>query len=187
MNYSSTILANWADLMFAPNTTGSYGTTNLGMSMIDIVMAKWSIPEEFRAQAVNNVRLLLSSTTEGSIVAQTFTFDIPAGTSLTTLIIVATKMNSPTNPNLPYRVSYVTMNTNAQLKQLLTIYYVHRCFSCSDCFWTSECCCKDDRHEDPLGHTPEELQAVKQTMTADQFNWFIQQKIPSDPSKILVR
>jgi hypothetical protein len=80
-------------------------------------MAGWSIPEQFRAQAVQNVNLLVIAATEGSYMAQAFVFDIQSGGILSTLLVVVQKLDSPSDPNLPVAVSYVTINSNAAIKQ----------------------------------------------------------------------
>jgi hypothetical protein len=43
--------------------------------------------------------------------------------------------------------------------------------------WTSSCCCHDETRYSPRGNTPEELNIIKQKMTADQFIWFNQQTL----------
>ena len=168
-------------------TSGSYGQAFVGTSNIVTVMANWSIPEQFREQAVKSVSLLLLATAEGSFLAQTFRFDIPSGTFLSTLLVVATKIHSPADPNLPFSVTYVTMNTNAQLIQLTSTYTVRRCFTCSNCFWVRRCCCKNDAHWSARGHTMEELNIVKQKMATDQFAWFNRQNLSSNASNSLVK
>lgn len=178
LKYLSIIVEKWADPMEPPNTSGIYGQTNIGISTIDTAITTWSIPEQFRDRAVKSVKLLVSVATEGSLLAQAFTFDIEAGTSLTTLLIVVAKVYSPLDPKLPYVVTYVTINTNAQLTQQQSVYYTKRCFNCADCVWLWACCCKYDENWAPRGHTPDELKVVKQKMTADQYAWFNRQNIP---------
>ncbi|CAF3662523.1 unnamed protein product [Rotaria sp. Silwood1] len=134
--------ANWADFMDTPVTDGSIGQAEVGISTLATVMASWFIPEEFRVKAVNNVKILIAAATEGSYIAQAFTFNIQSGALLTTLLIVAKKMPSPTNSNLP-----VAATDNAN--------YVER------------------------GNTPEELNIIKQKMTADQFIWFNERSLSS--------
>ena len=148
-------------------------------------MASWSLPEQFRSQAVRSTSLLLAAASEGSLLAQVFTFDIPSGTSLTTLLVVVSLLAEPTDPNLPFSVAYVTMNTNAALKQLRSLVPHKRCFTCSDCLWLSKCCCKYEPYHVSRGHTMQEMNVVKQKMSVDQFDWFNQQKLSSRSAKTL--
>jgi hypothetical protein len=99
------------------STSGSTGTAQVGSAILATVMAGWSIPEQFRAQAVQNVNLLVIAATEGSYMAQAFVFDIQSGGILSTLLVVVQKLDSPSDPNLPVAVSYVTINSNAAIKQ----------------------------------------------------------------------
>ena len=165
--------------MQPPSTSGSRGRAILGRSNITGVLANWSLPEQFRSQAVRSISSLLAAASEGSLLAQVFTFDIPTGTSLTTLIVVVSMIAEPTDPNLPFSVAYVTINTNAALKQLQSLIPHNRCFTCRDCFWTRRCCCKYEPYHVARGHTMEEMNIVKQKMSVDQFDWFNQQNLTS--------
>ncbi|CAF4724417.1 unnamed protein product, partial [Rotaria sp. Silwood1] len=172
--------ANWADFMDTPVTDGSIGQAEVGISTLATVMASWFIPEEFRVKAVNNVKILIAAATEGSYIAQAFTFNIQSGALLTTLLIVAKKMPSPTNSNLPVAATYVTINTKAEIRKVYTVYYTDRCFRCGDCVYFWECCCKrDNANYVERGNTPEELNIIKQKMTADQFIWFNERSLSS--------
>ena len=173
--------------MSSTNSSGSYGFVNVGVSTIGTDMSTWDIPEQFLAQAKKSVALLVSTAAEGTYSAQSFLFDVEAGSSLTTLVVAVTKISSPTDARLPIAVAYVTVNTNASLKQLYTHYTVRQCHRCPKCLWYKKCCCHNEPRSSPRGHTMAELQAVKQKMTADQFVWFNQQKLPSSISKVLIR
>lgn len=81
--------------MDPPSTTGSTGKAQVGSDTLATLIAGWSIPEQFRAQAVQSVNLLVSSATEGSFTAQTFAFDISSGSSLSTLIVVTKRLDTP--------------------------------------------------------------------------------------------
>jgi hypothetical protein len=85
-------------------------------------MADWSILKQFLAQPVQSVNLLVIAATEGSYTAQAFVFDTQSGEILSTLLIVDKKLDSPSDPNLPAAVSYVTINSNALIKQQNTPY-----------------------------------------------------------------
>lgn len=174
---------NWQNLMSDASTSGSYGQANVGSSTISSVMANWNIPEQFRTQAVQSVSLLILAATEGEYSAQTFSFDITSVASLTTLLVVAKRISSPVDPNLPVAVMYVTINTNAPLKQLYTQWTERQCHKCAKCAWTKRCCCHDYHYSAPRGHTLAELHIVKQKLTADQFIWFSQQNLLSTASK----
>ena len=122
--------------MQAPSTSGSHGQAMLGKSNMADVMANWSLPEQFHSQAVRSINLLLTAASEGSFLAQAFTFDIPSGTSLTTLLVAARMIDSPADPDSPFSVAYATMNTHAALKQLTSQPPTYsRCFACSRCLW----------------------------------------------------
>ncbi|CAF3392807.1 unnamed protein product [Rotaria sp. Silwood1] len=82
-------------------TDGSVGQAQVGISTLATVMASWLIPEEFRDRAVENVKILIVAAIEGSYIAQAFTFNSQSDALLTTLLIVAKKIDSPTNPKLP--------------------------------------------------------------------------------------
>ncbi|CAF0793522.1 unnamed protein product [Rotaria sordida] len=168
---------NWGDLMGSPTSSGSHGQANVGVSTLDSVMTNWAIPEQFRDRAVNSVRLLALAAAEGTYSAQAFSFDVASGASLTTLLVVVTRISSPVDPNLPLAIMYVTINTNAQIKQLFSYWIGESCHSCPKCLWTSRCCCHDEQFSAPRGHTPAELNIVRQKMTADQFIWFNQQSL----------
>ncbi|CAF4099004.1 unnamed protein product [Rotaria sp. Silwood2] len=62
-------------------------------------MVNCSIPEQFRCQVIQNVRLLMIAASESSHVVQAFVFNDESGASLSTLIIVANKIDSPSDPN----------------------------------------------------------------------------------------
>ncbi|CAF2840576.1 unnamed protein product [Rotaria sp. Silwood2] len=172
-NYFLSILANWADYMETPTTSGSVGQAQVGISTLATIMASWLIPEEFRTRAVDNVKILIAAASVGSYMAQAFTFNTETGALLTTLLIVVKKLDSPTNSDLPVAATYITITTNAGIKKLYTVYYTDRCFRCGDCIYMWECCCKrDNANYIQRGNTPEELNIIKQKMTADQFVWF---------------
>ncbi|CAF2835342.1 unnamed protein product [Rotaria sp. Silwood2] len=95
---------NWAALMGSPISSGSHGQATVGISNIGTVMANWAIPEQFRERAVQSVRLLVLAATEETYSAHAFTFNIASGTSLTTLIVVITRISTPADPNLPVSV-----------------------------------------------------------------------------------
>ncbi|CAF4896796.1 unnamed protein product [Rotaria sp. Silwood2] len=111
--------------------------------------------------------------------AQAFIFDIQSTASLTSLIVVAKRIASPTDPNTPVAVAYVTINTNGAVKKLYTPVPVTSCHKCPKCLWTSRCCCHTVVEQRERGITPQELNIVKQKMTADQFIWFNQQQLSS--------
>ncbi|CAF0766438.1 unnamed protein product [Rotaria sordida] len=171
---------NWADLMGSPTSSGSHGQANVGDSTLDSAMTNWAIPEQFRNQAVNSVRLLVLAAAEGTYSGQAFSFDVASGASLTTLLVVVTRISSPVDPNLPFAIMYVTINTNAQIKQLFSYWTERVCHKCPKCLWMSRCCCHDEQRSTPRGHTPAELNIVRQKMTADQFIWFNQQTIQTN-------
>ncbi|CAF4100168.1 unnamed protein product, partial [Rotaria sordida] len=168
---------NWADLMGSPTSSGSHGQANVGDSTLDSAMTNWAIPEQFRNQAVNSVRLLVLAAAEGTYSGQAFSFDVASGASLTTLLVVVTRISSPVDPNLPFAIMYVTINTNAQIKQLFSYWTERVCHKCPKCLWMSRCCCHDEPRSTPRGHTPAELNIVRQKITADQFIWFNQQSL----------
>ncbi|CAF4811119.1 unnamed protein product [Rotaria sp. Silwood1] len=125
----------WDPLMNSTTTFGSYGQEKGELSTIHTAMANWSIPEQFRKQAIESVRLLLMVTAEGSFLGQAFMFDLATGTSLTTLLVTATKIHSITDSNSSFAVIYFVINTNAQLKQLYSSWTTKRCFNCGKCVW----------------------------------------------------
>ena len=159
------------------STSGSIGSANVGSATLADVMNGWSIPEQFRAQAVQNVNLLVIAAAEGSYSAQAFVFDTQTGGLLSTLIIVVKRLDSPTDPNAPVAVSYVTINSNAAVKQQYTHYTTRNCHKCSRCFWTRACCCHTVNNQSPRGNTPEEVDVIKKKMTVDQYIWFTQQSL----------
>jgi hypothetical protein len=158
-------------------TTGSTGEAQVGTSTLAGVMASWSIPDQFRDQAVRSVNLLVLAATEGSYTAQAFVFDTQSGASLSTLIIATKKLNAPSDPNSPVAVSYVTINSNAGIKQQYTPYTERSCHTCPKCLWIRKCCCHTTTKYSPRGNTPEELEIIKNKMKADQFVWFNQQPL----------
>ncbi|CAF4416368.1 unnamed protein product, partial [Rotaria magnacalcarata] len=79
--------------------------------------ASWPIPDQFRHDAVQSVRLLVIAASESSYTAQAFVFNTESDASLSSLIIVANKINSPADPNSPVAIRYVAINTNADIKQ----------------------------------------------------------------------
>ncbi|CAF1492907.1 unnamed protein product [Rotaria sp. Silwood1] len=169
--------ANWANYINPTSTTGSTGEANVGSGTLASTMASWSIPDQFRDQAVQSVNLLVLAATEGTYTAQAFLFDTQAGASLTTLLVATKKLDSPSDPNSPVSVSYVTINSNAVVKQQYTYYTVRDCHTCPKCLWTSDCCCHDETKSSPRGLTPDELNIINQKMRADQFSWFNQQPL----------
>ncbi|CAF1197272.1 unnamed protein product [Rotaria sordida] len=169
--------ANWANFIDPTTTTGSIGQAQVGSSNIATIMGNWSIPQQFRNQAIQNVKLLIAAADEGSYMAQTFIFDIQSSASLTSLIVVAKRIASPADPNTPVAVAYVTINTNGIIKKLYTTVYVESCHRCPSCLWLSRCCCETVAEQRERGITPQELNIVKQKMTADQFIWFNQQQL----------
>jgi hypothetical protein len=185
--YHSLVLDDWNNYMNSPASSGTHGQANVGISTIDSVMTNWAIPVAFRGQALQNVRLLVLGAIEGTYSAQAFLFDLTSGASLTTLLVVATRMSAPVDPNLPVAIMYVTINTNAQIKQLYSHWTEEVCKSCSKCVWIKKCCCHDEARSAPRGHTPAELNIVLKKMTADQFVWFNQQSLSLSASKTLTK
>ncbi|CAF3851902.1 unnamed protein product [Rotaria sordida] len=169
--------ANWANFIDPTTTTGSIGQAQVGSSNIATIMENWSIPQQFRNQAIQNVKLLIAAADEGSYTAQTFIFDIQSSASLTSLIVVAKRIASPADPNTPVAVAYVTINTNGIIKKLYTTVYVESCHRCPSCLWLSRCCCETVAEQRERGITLQELNIVKQKMTADQFIWFNQKQL----------
>ncbi|CAF2637942.1 unnamed protein product [Rotaria sp. Silwood2] len=169
--------ANWANYMDPTSTSGSIGETNVGIETLASVMAGWSIPDQFRDKAVASVNLLVLAATEGSYTAQAFLFDTETGVSLSTLLVATKKLDSPSDPNSPVSVSYVTINSNAVVKQQYTYYTVQDCHTCPKCVWLSDCCCHDETRSSPRGLTPDELNILNQKMKFDQFSWFNQQSL----------
>ena len=159
------------------STSGSTGESQVGSATVDAVMSTWSIPDQFRAQAVQSVNLLVLAATEGSYTAQAFVFDTQSGGVLSTLIVVVKKLDSSTDSNSPVAVSYVAINSNAAVKQQFTPYNERNCHKCPKCAWLRACCCHDVTKYSPRGNTPEEVARIKQKMTADQFVWFNQQPL----------
>ncbi|UJR29536.1 hypothetical protein I4U23_010753 [Adineta vaga] len=166
---------NWNTFMDPPSTTGSTGQAQVGTSTLGTVMAGWSIPEQFREQAIQNVNVLVLAAAEGSYSAQAFVFDTQAGTSLSTLIVITKRLDTPADPNSPVAVAYVTINTNAAVKQQFTSTTVRSCHRCAKCVWTSKCCCDNNVQNIPRGNTPDEVEIIKNKMKVDQFVWFNQQ------------
>lgn len=169
--------------MDSPTTSGSHGQAEVGISTIASAMANWALPEQFRAKAVASVRLLVLAASEGVYSTQAFSFEIASGASLATLLVVATRMHSPSDPDLPIAVIYVTINTNAPIKQLYSYWTERSCHRCPKCVWFSRCCCHNYQRSAPRGHTPAEVNMVIQKMTADQYIWFNQQDLSPIESK----
>jgi hypothetical protein len=169
--------------MGAPTSSGSYGQANVGSSTVGTAMANWAIPEPFRDGAVNSVRLLVLAATEGTYSAQAFLFDVSSGASLTTLLVVAIRLSTPADPNSPVAVMYVTINTNAPIKQLYSYWNEEVCHRCPKCVWLGRCCCHDEQRSAARGHTTAELNVVRQKMTADQYVWFNQQNLSPNALK----
>ncbi|CAF3934040.1 unnamed protein product [Rotaria sp. Silwood1] len=132
--------ADWANFINPTTTTGSIGQAQVGSSNIASVMENWAIPQQFRNQAIQNVKLLIAAADEGSYTAQAFIFDIQSSASLTSLIVVAKRIASPADANTPVAVAYVTINTNGMVKKLYGPAF-QSCSKCSKCLWTRRCCC----------------------------------------------
>ncbi|CAF1390506.1 unnamed protein product [Rotaria sp. Silwood1] len=171
--------ADWANFINPTTTTGSIGQAQVGSSNIASIMENWAIPQQFRNQAIQNVKLLIAAADEGSYTAQAFIFDIQSTASLTSLIVVAKRIASSADPNTPVAVAYITINTSGAVKKLYTGVPVQSCHKCPKCLWTSRCCCHTVIEQRERGITPQELNIVKQKMTADQFIWFNQQQLSS--------
>ena len=163
--------------MEASTTTGSTGETQVGSATLNATMTNWSIPDQFRSKAIASVRLLVIAAAEGTFAAQAFIFDTQSGASLTTLLVVTKRLQSPRDPNSPVAISYVTINSNAAVKQQYTFYEERKCRRCHNCFWLFECCCWNEPRQAPRGNTPEELEIIKNKIKADQFVWFKQQTV----------
>ncbi|CAF3756846.1 unnamed protein product [Rotaria socialis] len=103
---------NWNNYAHPSVTTGSTGAAQVGISTVENVMACWPIPDQFLHDAVQNVRLLVIAASESSYTAQAFVFNTESGASLSSLIIVANKINLPADPNSPVAIRYVAINTN---------------------------------------------------------------------------
>ncbi|CAF4751216.1 unnamed protein product, partial [Rotaria sp. Silwood1] len=132
--------ANWANFINPTTTNGSIGQAQVGSSNIATIMENWSISQQFRNQAIQNVKLLIAAADEGSYTAQAFIFDIQSSASLTSLIVVAKRIASPADANTPVAVAYVTINTNGMVKKLYGPAF-QSCSKCSKCLWTRRCCC----------------------------------------------
>ena len=72
LDYVLSLLDGWANYMETPTTSGSTGNAQVGSSTLASVINGWSIPEEFRDQAIQSVNLLVLAATEGSYSAQAF-------------------------------------------------------------------------------------------------------------------
>ncbi|CAF4467297.1 unnamed protein product, partial [Rotaria magnacalcarata] len=102
-------------------------------------------------------------------------FNTESGASLSSLIIVANKINSPADPNSPVAIRYVAINTNADIKQQFSQFVRRKCHTCIKCVWTSNCCCTNIIEYASRGNTPGEINIIQQKLAADQFAWFNQQ------------
>lgn len=171
------MLGNWAAYMGPTTTNGSTGEAQVGSTTLNKTMANWSIPDQFRSKAIENVRLLVFAATEGTYAAQAFIFDTQSGASLTTLLVVTRRLSSPSNPQSPVAISYVTINSNAAVKQQYTFYNERKCRRCHRCLWLLECCCWEESRQSARGNTPEELMIIKNKIKADQFIWFNRQAL----------
>jgi hypothetical protein len=163
--------------MNASVTNGTQGAAQVGSLTLNNTMANWSIPEQFLSQAIQSVKSFLSDAKKESYTVEVFMFNTPSGGALSTLLVAIKEIDKPIDSYSTVTVEYVTINTNAGLKPVYRI--SNRCFTCSDCFWFWECCCKNDEHVEQRSNTPEELNIIKQKMTADQFTWFNQKIVPS--------
>lgn len=100
--------------MDPPSTTGK---AQIGSATLGAAMDSWSILDQFRDQAVQSVNLLVLAAIEGSYSAQAFIFDTQAGVSLTTLLVVTNKIDSPIDPTSPVEIANVTINSNTAINQ----------------------------------------------------------------------
>lgn len=181
-------VANWNIYMAPTITTGSIGEVQVGNSTLASTMRNWSIPEQFRDQAVQSVRLFISGATEGSYISQAYMFNIESRNSSLVLVVTAKKITQPTDPNSPVVVNYVIINTTAEIKQQYSEHYTHRCFRCGDCVYLWDCCCKTYGPSYlPRENTPEEWILIKQKLTADQYTWFKQKNMPTTTFGTLVK
>ncbi|CAF2033087.1 unnamed protein product [Rotaria magnacalcarata] len=178
---------NWSDLMKPPNTTGVIGEVEVGSSNLESEVNGWSLPGSFRTEVLESVRTLMLGAVEGSYSAQTYTFDAGSTTTLSTLLVVITKLLSPSNPDQPYGLMHAAINGNALVKQQYTTYSVKVCKYCTSHFWKAKGCCHQEAHSSPRGHSTEELNNVRQKMIADQYAWFSQQNLASRRSSTLVK
>ncbi|CAF3590188.1 unnamed protein product [Rotaria socialis] len=178
---------NWSDLMKPPSTTGVVGEAEVGSSNLESVVNDWSLPASFRTEVIGSVRTLMLTAIEGSYSAQTYTFDAGSATTLSTLLVVATKLLSPSNPDQPYGLMHAAINGNALVKQQYTKYSVKVCQHCNKYFWKAKGCCHHEEHSSPRGHSAEELNTVRQKMIVDQYAWFSQQNLANIGSKTLVK
>ncbi|CAF2023855.1 unnamed protein product [Rotaria magnacalcarata] len=166
---------NWNNYAHPSVTTGSTGAAQVGISTVGNVTASWPIPDQFRHDAVQSVRLLVIAASESSYTAQAFVFNTESGASLSSLIIVGNKINSPADPNSPVAIRYVAINTNADIKQQFSQFVRRKCHTCIKCVWTSNCCCTNTIEYASRGNTPGEINIIQQKLAADQFAWFNQQ------------
>ncbi|CAF3310555.1 unnamed protein product [Rotaria socialis] len=166
---------NWNNYAHPSVTTGSTGAAQVGISTVENVMACWPIPDQFLHDAVQNVRLLVIAASESSYTAQAFVFNTESGASLSSLIIVANKINLPADPNSPVAIRYVAINTNVGIKQQFSQFVRKKCHTCIKCVWISNCCCTDIVETAPRGNTLGEINIIQQKLAADQFAWFNQQ------------
>ncbi|CAF4350369.1 unnamed protein product, partial [Rotaria magnacalcarata] len=61
---------NWNNYAHPSVTTGSTGAAQVGISTVGNVTASWPIPDQFRHDAVQSVRLLVIAASESSYTAQ---------------------------------------------------------------------------------------------------------------------
>ncbi|CAM2710888.1 unnamed protein product [Rotaria socialis] len=160
---------NWNNYAHPSVTTGSTGAAQVGISTVENVMACWPIPDQFLHDAVQNVRLLVIAASESSYTAQAFVFNTESGASLSSLIIVANKINLPADPNSPVAIRYVAINTNVGIKQQFSQFVRKKCHTCIKCVWISNCCCTDIVETAPRGNTLGEINIIQQKLAADQF------------------
>lgn len=159
-------LDNWLVYMTPTVTNGSSGEVQVGNSTLTTAMRSWSIPQQFHNDAIQTVRSFIVGVTEGSFISQAYTFENETRNFLTTLLLAAKKIKKPSRPDLPASLSYVTINTNTEIKQ--------QCNVCSTWFGSlllSGC--------SPRENTPEEWNYIKQKMKSDQYSWFKQKIIPT--------
>lgn len=170
--------------MGSTTTNGSIGTAVVRNSSIAAIVQNWSIPEQFRDQAIKGVSLLVLAATEGTYLAQGFVFDVTTTVSLTTLIVAARKISPSTDADPSVAVLYVTINSNALVKQLYSQVSYRHCWICPKCLWVRKCCCENRIRDVERGHSPEELNIVKQKMMADQFIWFNEHNTSFSESRV---
>lgn len=156
----------WEQLMYPPNTTGSYGIEPAYPSALRPVIETWRLDDEICEDALRDTHELVETAiTDGVFLAQGFVYNtpmtskVPSLVSLATLVVVAQIQYLVGTEVVQVQLGHLYMTSSAEISE-----------RCHPCPFISVCCSTPTLHLS-------ELEDVKTVLSTHQSQWAFNQPI----------